>query len=47
VFFKYFIYPLSFLDKRGEYLLFIFGSRLYFKNRSIDFCPRMAKWGVC
>jgi hypothetical protein len=32
-------------QKRG--VIFIFGPGMYFPNRSSDFCPRMAKGGVC
>jgi hypothetical protein len=44
-FLLYSVYPLSFLDKKGEYFLFWIGN--VFSNRSSVFCPRMAKWGVC
>jgi hypothetical protein len=38
-------YPLSLWDKKGEYLLSLDRECIF--NRSSDFCPRMAKWGVC
>jgi hypothetical protein len=43
---KYFfyVYPLSFCDKKGEYFLFWTGN--VFPNKSSVFCPRMAKGGV-
>jgi hypothetical protein len=32
-------------DKKGEYLLVLDQECIF--NQSSDFCPRMAKWGVC
>jgi hypothetical protein len=34
VFLKYFIYPLSLCDKKGEYFLFT-GPRMYFQNGQV------------
>jgi hypothetical protein len=45
VFLLYYVYSLSFCDKKGEYFLFWTGNVL--PNRSSVFCPRMAKGGVC
>jgi hypothetical protein len=36
---------LPFVTKRGSNFYFWTGN--VFPNRSSDFCPRMAKWGVC
>jgi hypothetical protein len=44
VFFTLF-YPLSLCHKKGE--SFYFWTENVFPNRSSDFCPRMAKGGVC
>jgi hypothetical protein len=38
-------YPLSLCDKKGSNFYFWTGN--VFPNRSSDFCPRMAKGGVC
>jgi hypothetical protein len=38
-------YSLSLCDKNGEYMLVLDHECIF--NRSSDFCPRMAKWGVC
>jgi hypothetical protein len=45
VVFLYSVYPLSSWDKKEEY--FYFWTRIVFLNRSSDFCPKMAKMGVC
>jgi hypothetical protein len=44
-FLLHFVYPLSFLDKMGEYFLFWTGN--VFPNWLSVFRPRMAKVGVC
>jgi hypothetical protein len=38
-------YPLSLCDKKGEYMLVLDWECIF--NLSCDFCPKMAKWGVC
>jgi hypothetical protein len=43
--FLYSVYHLSFWDKNGEYVSFWTGN--VFLNQSSDFCPKMAKMGVC
>jgi len=40
-------YPLSFRDKKGEYFLIWTWTGIVFLTLSSDFCPRMAKGGVC
>jgi hypothetical protein len=44
-FLLYYVYPLSFRDKKGEYFLFWTGN--VFPNQLNVFCPRMAKGRVC
>jgi hypothetical protein len=36
---------LSFCDKKGGVIFDLDRDCIF--NRSSDFCPRMAKWGVC
>jgi hypothetical protein len=38
-------YPLSFCDKKGEVIFDLDRDCIF--NLSSDFCPRMAKGGVC
>jgi hypothetical protein len=43
--FSYSILPFVPLRQKGEYLFVLDWECIF--NRSSDFCPRMAKWGVC
>jgi hypothetical protein len=45
-FLLYYVYPLSFCEKNGEYFC-CFWTGNVFPNWSSVFCPRMAKDGVC
>jgi hypothetical protein len=33
--------------KTKRWSIFIFWTEIVFLNQSSDFCPKMAKWGVC
>jgi hypothetical protein len=39
----YFVYPLSFYDKNGEYFFVVFGPGMYFQTSQVFFVPGWPK----